>query len=87
MTFDEVGTFYPSSKLCHCCGYKNTTLTLSDREWECPNCHTLLDRDKNAALNILDDGLKILNKSGQELSVEPVDTVYNSTLEQEDSTL
>ena len=86
-TYIKVGTFYPSSKLCHCCGYKNTTLTLADREWECPNCHTLLDRDKNAALNILDEGLKILNKSGQELSVEPVDTVYNSTLEQEDSTL
>ena len=86
-TYIKVGTFYPSSKLCHCCGYKNTTLTLSDREWECPNCHTLLDRDKNAALNILDEGLKILNKSGQELSVETVDTVYNSTLEQEDSTL
>lgn len=31
---------YPSSKLCHCCGYKNTTLTLADREWSCPNCGT-----------------------------------------------
>ena len=86
-TYIKVDTFYPSSKLCNCCGYKNTTLTLSDREWECPNCHTLLDRDKNAALNILDEGLKILNKSGKELPIEPVDTVYNSTLEQEDSTL
>ena len=84
-TYIKVDTFYPSSKLCNCCGYKNTTLTLSDREWECPNCHTLLDRDKNAALNILDEGLKILNKSGKELPIEPVDTVYNSTLEQEDS--
>jgi len=81
----KVGSFYPSSKLCHCCGYKNTTLTLSDREWECPKCHTLLDRDKNAALNILEEGLKILNKSGQELPVEPVDTEYNGTLVQEDS--
>ena len=79
-TYIKVGTFYPSSKLCHCCGYKNTTLTLSDREWECPNCHILLDRDKNAALNILEEGLKIF-KLGQGLSVEPVDTVYNSTLE------
>ncbi len=83
----KVGSFYPSSKLCHCCGYRNTTLTLKDRKWECPNCLTLLDRDKNAALNILDEGLKILNKSGQELPIEPVDTEYNGTLEQEDSTL
>lgn len=83
-TYIKVGSFYPSSKLCNCCGYKNTTLTLVDREWECPNCHTLLDRDKNAALNILDEGLKILNKSRQELPVEPVDTCYNSSIEQED---
>lgn len=85
-TYIKIGSFYPSSKLCHCCGYKNTTLTLKDREWECPNCHTFLDRDKNAAKNILEEGLKIL-KSRQGLSVEPVDTVHNNALEQEDSTL
>lgn len=83
-TYIKIGSFYPSSKLCNCCGYKNTTLTLADREWECPNCHTLLDRDKNAALNILDEGLKIF-KSGQELPVEPVDTENISSLEQKDS--
>lgn len=83
-TYIKVGSFYPSSKICHCCGYRNTTLTLADREWECTNCHSLLDRDKNAALNILDEGLKILNKSRQELPVEPVDTCYNSSIEQED---
>lgn len=86
-TYIKISSFYPSSKLCHCCGYKNITLTLTDREWECPNCHTLLDRDKNAALNILDEGLKILNKSRQGLPIEPVDTEYNGTLAQEDSTL
>ena len=80
-TYIKISSFYPSSKLCHCCGYKNTTLTLADREWECPKCHTLLDRDKNAALNILDEGLTILNKTGQELPVEPIDTVHNSALE------
>ena len=86
-TYIKISSFYPSSKLCHCCGYKNITLTLTDREWECPNCHTLLDRDKNAALNILDEGLKILNKSRQGLPIEPVDTEYNGTLAHEDSTL
>lgn len=85
-TYIKIGSFYPSSKICHCCGYKNTTLTLADREWECPNCHLLLDRDKNAALNILEEGLKILNKSRQELPVEPVDTASISLLEQEDYT-
>lgn len=80
-TYIKVGGFYPSSKLCHCCGYKNTTLKLEDREWECPNCHTLLDRDKNAALNILEEGLKILTKTGQELSIEPIDTENKSSLE------
>lgn len=80
-TYIRVGSFYPSSKICHCCGYKNTTLTLADREWECPHCHTLLDRDKNAALNILNEGLKILNKTGQELPIEPIDTENISSLE------
>ena len=80
-TYIKVDSFYPSSKICHCCGYKNTTLTLADREWECPMCHNLLDRDKNAALNILSEGLKILNKSRQELSEEPIDTENISSLE------
>lgn len=84
-TYIKVGSFYPSSKLCHCCGYKNTTLKLSNREWICPKCNTYLDRDKNAALNILKEGLKIL-KSRQELPVEPVDTENIGSLEQEDYT-
>ena len=85
-TYIKIGSFYPSSKLCNICGYKNTTLTLADREWECPNCHILLDRDKNAALNILEEGLKILNKTGQGLPNEPIETENISSLEQEDTT-
>ena len=49
--------FYPSSKLCHKCNYKNDTLKLTDREWLCPNCGLTLDRDYNASLNILKVGL------------------------------
>ena len=84
----KINTFYPSSKLCHCCGYNNTTLTLADREWECPNCHELLDRDNNAAINILNEGLKILSRntdgrSGSDKSLKPVDTGLITNLEQE----
>ena len=84
----KINAFYPSSKLCHCCGYKNTTLTLAEREWICPNCHSYLDRDNNAALNILNEGLKILSRdtdgrSGRDKSLKPVDTGKGTYLEQE----
>ena len=49
----QIGTFEPSSKTCSNCGYINSKLELKDREWICPNCNSLLDRDINAAINIL----------------------------------
>ena len=56
-----VDRFYPSSKTCHNCGYINKQLKLSDRQWVCPECGNLIERDYNAALNILDEGLRILS--------------------------
>lgn len=56
-TIKQIGRFVPSSKLCNVCGYKNTNLTLNDRKWECPSCHTQHDRDINAAINILNIAL------------------------------
>jgi len=44
------------------CGYKYKKLTLDEREWTCPDCHTKHNRDYNAATNILNEGKKILNK-------------------------
>ena len=53
-----IDRFYPSSKTCHCCGYVNKSLTLSDRQWICPECNSVIDRDLNAAMNIKDEGLR-----------------------------
>lgn len=56
----KVDRFYPSSQICNCCNYKNGEIKdLSIRQWECPVCHTKHDRDINAAINILNEGLKI----------------------------
>ncbi len=84
----KIGTFYPSSKLCHCCGFKYKGLKLEERFWTCPECGIYLDRDENAAINILNEGLKILSRntdvrSGNDKSFKPVDTESISSLEQE----
>ena len=55
--------WYPSSKLCNHCGNKNTLLQLSDREWVCPECGSILDRDYNAACNLRDYYYKISNNT------------------------
>lgn len=55
-----VDRFYPSSKTCSVCGYIKRDLTLADREWTCPECHTHHDRDLNASINILNEGKRII---------------------------
>ena len=56
-----IDRFYPSSKTCHNCGYIYKDLKLNEREWICPHCGKVIDRDYNASLNILDEGLKQIN--------------------------
>lgn len=58
----EVGRFYPSSKLCHFCGHRINYMGLEIRKWTCPVCHSEHDRDINAAINIKNEGLRILDK-------------------------
>lgn len=55
-----IDKWFPSSKMCNICGCINETLRLSDREWDC-GCGTHHNRDENAAINILNEGLRILN--------------------------
>ena len=61
-----IDRFYPSSKICSCCGYKKDDLQLSDREWVCPECGAAHDRDINAAKNIMNEGKRIIGLSSPE---------------------
>jgi len=55
-----IGRFEPSSKTCSVCGYINHELELSMRSWQCPECDTQHDRDRNASKNILRVGASTL---------------------------
>jgi putative transposase len=58
-TLVKIDRFYPSSKTCSACGHVVDSLPLDIREWVCPDCGTVHDRDTNAALNILAEGLSV----------------------------
>lgn len=58
--FVKINKWFPSSQLCSCCGNKKK-LTLADRIYRC-DCGLALDRDQNAAINILNEGLRLLNE-------------------------
>ena len=68
-TLVKIDRFFPSSKTCHACKHVLDSLTLDIREWVCPECGVVHDRDTNAALNILAEGLSVAACGG---SVRPV---------------
>lgn len=55
-----INRYYPSSKTCNKYGYINKDLKLNTRYWYCPKCGEYHDRDKNAAINILHEGRKLI---------------------------
>ena len=60
-TYIKIGRYVQSSQTCNICGFVNkNTKDLSIREWICPQCGTVHDRDINAAINILNEGMRIL---------------------------
>ena len=60
--YAKIDKFYPSSQICHCCGFKNEEIKdFAIRKWTCPKCKNEHDRDVNAAINIRNEGIKYLS--------------------------
>ena len=68
----QIDQFFPSSKTCSVCGSIKKDLTLKDREYQCDSCGVKIDRDYNASLNILSEGLRILKKNCRDDKVSSV---------------
>ena len=56
----KISRWYPSSQICSDCGFSSGKKPLSVREWTCTNCGSHHDRDINASINILTEGLRLL---------------------------
>ena len=78
-----VSKYFPSSKMCHECGTINSLLKLSDREWVCTECGSILDRDKNASLNLRDYFYNVLDN----IKINTVGTTEINASREETSTL
>ena len=69
--YQEVDRFFPSSKLCNVCLNQVSSLPLDIRHWDCSSCHTHHDRDINAAINIREEGLRILELGTSSTAYRP----------------
>ena len=74
--------YFPSSRLCHICGYKKTDLKLYMRHWTCPVCHTEHNRDINASINLKNNAIKILLEEQELRSAEGIEKLANQALAQ-----
>lgn len=89
----QVDKWYPSSQLCHVCGYRNKEVKdLSIRNWKCPKCGAEHDRDINAAINIREEGKRIISTVGHTGSnacgegvrhYDPYEEIARSSMKQE----
>ena len=72
----KVAWNFPSSQLCHVCGFKNIkTKNLDLREWICPSCGTFHIRDHNAGINLKNEALNIRMRRAEFRSVEGVEDI------------
>src|SRR5574343_553293 len=60
----QIDKYYPSSKSCSNCHFIVEELPVNVRQWQCPKCNEIHDRDINAANNILQQGINILSGLG-----------------------
>lgn len=75
----RIDRWFPSSKLCSACGFRNEAMPLAVREWQCPECGSAHDRDANAARNILAEGHSAIAR-GDSVRPAPVKTGKGSHL-------
>ena len=74
-----IDKYFPSSKMCNKCGYINNNLKLSDREWKCPKCGEVLNRDVNAAINIRNRGIQEFTSIGYLDKAYEIGSIPHST--------
>lgn len=72
----KVDRYFPSSQICHCCGFQNHNLKLSDREWTCPSCGEHHIRDYNASINLKNEAIKIRMRRAEFKPMENVEDIH-----------
>ena len=72
----KVDRYFPSSQICHCCGYQNHNLKLSDRTWICPSCGTNHIRDVNASINLKNEALNIRMRRAEFKPMKSVEDIH-----------
>lgn len=66
----EIDRWFPSSKTCSHCLYQMSQMPLDVREWACPSCGTVHDRDENASKSIRAEGIRMIRTDGTPVAVE-----------------